>query len=159
MAARYDRHTSRVVVKLNTDVQISFPPRLAEGLADASPDDLATIEISLSGLVPTCRSSMRTSTCPAYWPKLGAAGGSVCSPAKALSSRENGREGARPHEVAKGRRQADDRPRTRMPAASAICRRLRMPKLSGKKYFDTLLSQALPKTVAALRPFEKLISP
>lgn len=52
MAARYDRHTSRVVVKLNTDVQISFPPRLAEGLADASPDDLATIEISPSGLVP-----------------------------------------------------------------------------------------------------------
>ena len=44
-------------------------------------------------------------------------------------------------------------------ATSAICRRLRMPKLSGKEYLDTLLSLGLPKTVAALRPFEKLISP
>lgn len=30
VAARYGRRSSRVVVKLNTDVQISFPPRLAE---------------------------------------------------------------------------------------------------------------------------------
>ena len=44
-------------------------------------------------------------------------------------------------------------------ATSAICRRLRMPKLSGKEYLDTLLSLGPPKTVAALRPFEKLISP
>ncbi len=113
VAARYDRRTSRVVVKLNTDVQISFPPRLTEGLADASPDDLAAIEVSASGL-------------GLHWPKLdadlyipgllvgqlgskrwmaaqlGAAGGSVRSPAKAGSSRENGRKGGRPRKVANG---------------------------------------------------------
>ncbi|WP_372023463.1 DUF2442 domain-containing protein [Tistrella mobilis] len=50
VAARYDRRTGRVVVKLNTEVQISFPPRLAEGLAGAAPEDLAVIEISPSGL-------------------------------------------------------------------------------------------------------------
>lgn len=50
VAARYDRRTGRVVVKLNTEVQISFPPRLAEGLARAAPEDLAVIEISPSGL-------------------------------------------------------------------------------------------------------------
>ena len=104
VAARYDRRTSRVVVKLNTDVQISFPVRLAEGLADAAPDELATIEITPSGL-------------GLHWPKLdadlhvpgllsgqlggkrwmavllGGAGGRARSQAKAASSRENGRKG------------------------------------------------------------------
>ncbi|MFT2094041.1 MULTISPECIES: DUF2442 domain-containing protein [unclassified Acidiphilium] len=113
VAARYDRRTSRVVVKLSTDVQISFPPRLAEGLADASPDDLATIEISPSGLglhwpkldadlyVPGLLAGQLGSK---RWmaAQLGAAGGSVRSPAKAASSRENGRKGGRPRKVANG---------------------------------------------------------
>jgi uncharacterized protein DUF2442 len=111
VAARYDRRTSRVVVKLNTDVQISFPARLAEELADASPDELAEIEITPSGL-------------GLHWPKLdadlyvrgllsgqlgskrwmaallGAAGGRARSQAKGASSRENGRKGGRPRKTA-----------------------------------------------------------
>jgi hypothetical protein len=111
VAARYDRRTSRVVVKLNTDVQISFPAKLAEGLADASQEDLATIEITPSGL-------------GLHWPKLdadvyvpgllsgqlggkrwmaallGSAGGRARSQAKAASSRENGRKGGRPRKAA-----------------------------------------------------------
>ena len=50
VSARYDRRTSRVVVKLNTGVQIAFPPALAEGLVGASQEDLAEIEISPAGL-------------------------------------------------------------------------------------------------------------
>lgn len=113
VAARYDRRTSRVVVKLNTGVQISFPPRLAEGLADASPDDLTVIEISPSGLglhwpkldadlyVPGLLAGQLGSK---RWmaAQLGAAGGSRRSPAKAVSSRENGRKGGRPRKVANG---------------------------------------------------------
>ncbi len=113
VSARYDRRTARVVVKLNTDVQISFPAKIAEGLADASPDDLAEIEISPSGL-------------GLHWPKLdadlyvpgllggvfgskrwmaaqlGAAGGRARSPAKTVSSRENGRKGGRPRKLVAG---------------------------------------------------------
>lgn len=43
-------------------------------------------------------------------------------------------------------------------SATACCRRLQNPPKSGKAYLDTLLSQSLPKTVAALRPYEKIIS-
>ena len=39
-----------MVVRLNTGVELAFPERLAEGLADASPDSLAEIEISPAGL-------------------------------------------------------------------------------------------------------------
>lgn len=50
ISAHYDRRTSRVVVRLNTGVQVTFPARSAEGLADASPDDLAEIESCWLGL-------------------------------------------------------------------------------------------------------------
>jgi len=50
VAARYDQSAGRVVVTLNTEVEISFPARSAEGLANASPDDLSAIEMSPSGL-------------------------------------------------------------------------------------------------------------
>jgi hypothetical protein len=44
-------------------------------------------------------------------------------------------------------------------AASAVCRRLQHPRKSGREYLDALLVQGLPKTVAALRPFEAIICP
>src|ERR1700692_4314989 len=50
VSARYDRRRSRVVVALNIGVELAFPTRLAEGLADASPESLADIEISPAGL-------------------------------------------------------------------------------------------------------------
>lgn len=107
VAAHYDRSAGRIVVKLNTDVEISFPARSAEGLADASSDDLSAIEISPSGL-------------GLHWPKLGAdiyvpglmagqlgsrrwmarilgaVGGAARSEMKAAAARENGKKGGRP---------------------------------------------------------------
>ena len=113
VSARYDRRTARIVVNLNTGVQIAFPTRLAEGLANASPDDLAEIEVSPAGL-------------GLHWPKLdadvympallqgvfgskrwmaaqlGAAGGKARSRTKAAAARENGRKGGRPRKAAGG---------------------------------------------------------
>ena len=48
-AARYDRTTDRIVVDLTNGASFAFPPRLAERLANASPEDLADIELSGAG--------------------------------------------------------------------------------------------------------------
>jgi Protein of unknown function (DUF2442) len=111
IAARYDRRTSRVVVTLNTGVQLAFPSRLAEGLAGASPEDLAEIEISPTGLglhwskldadvyVPALLQGLFGSK---NWMarELGANGGRSRSEAKAAAARANGRRGGRPRKTA-----------------------------------------------------------
>lgn len=113
VSARYDRRSGRIVVGLNTGIELAFPVDLAEGLGGAAPDDLADIEISPAGL-------------GLHWPKLdadiyvpallqgvfggprwmagelGAAGGRARSDAKAAASRANGRKGGRPRKVATG---------------------------------------------------------
>jgi hypothetical protein len=110
VAARYDRRNSRVIVILNTGVQVAFPPTLAQGLAGASPADLARIEISPTGLglhwpsldadlyVPGLLAGVFGTN---RWmaAQLGAAGGRVRSKAKAASSRDNGRKGGRPRKA------------------------------------------------------------
>jgi hypothetical protein len=109
VSARYDRRQSRVAVVLNTGVP-SFPVRLAEGLADASPDHLADIEISPAGLglhwpaldadlyVPALLQGVFGSK---SWMArvLGAQGGRARTVAKVAASRENGRKGGRPRKV------------------------------------------------------------
>jgi hypothetical protein len=111
VSARYDRRTSRVVVMLNTGVQLAFPAGLAEGLAGAPPESLGEIEISPAGL-------------GLYWPlldadvyipallqgvfgsknwmarQLGANGGRSRTDAKVAAARENGLKGGRPHKRA-----------------------------------------------------------
>jgi hypothetical protein len=111
VSARYDRRRSRVVVVLNTGVELAFPPRLAEGLADASPEHLADIEISPTGLglhwprldadlyVPALLQGVFGSK---RWMarQLGAEGGRSRTLAKVAASRENGRKGGRPRKAA-----------------------------------------------------------
>lgn len=111
LSARYDADADRIAIELSTGVQVAFPPRLAEGLADADPRDLAVIEISPSGLglhwpaldadlyVPALLQGILGSK---GWmaAQLGASGGRIRSPVKAASARENGRKGGRPPKAA-----------------------------------------------------------
>jgi len=111
VAARYDRRTSRVVVRLNTGLELAFPPALAEDLAGAAPADLAEIQISPAGLglhwpkldadlyIPALLQGVFGSR---RWmaAQLGAAGGRAHTKAKAASSRVNGRKGGRPRKIA-----------------------------------------------------------
>lgn len=113
VSARYDRRAERVVVELNTGVQIAIPARLVEGLAGASAADLAAIEISPAGLglhwpkldadvyVPALFQGVLGSK---RWmaAELGAAGGKVRSRAKIAAAQENGRKGGRPRKSATG---------------------------------------------------------
>jgi hypothetical protein len=105
IAARYE--DGQIVIDLSTRYRVSFAPERAQGLADASPSDLAEIEITPSGY-------------GLHWPKLdadlwlpallegvfgsrtwmatrlGAEGGKATSDAKAAAARENGTLGGRP---------------------------------------------------------------
>jgi len=110
VSARYNRRTARIVINLNNGVQIAFPARSTEGLAGASPADLAEIEISAAGLglhwpkldadiyVPALLQGIFGSR---SWmaARLGAIGGKARSPAKSVAARENGRKGGRPRRV------------------------------------------------------------
>ncbi|MDN5865701.1 MAG: DUF2442 domain-containing protein [Gammaproteobacteria bacterium] len=106
-AARYDRRRSRVVISLNTGVEVTFPAGLAECLTDATSDDLADVEITPSGLVlhwPRLDADLYVPALLAgvfgteRWmaSQLGAKGGRARSAVKAASSRRNGRKGGRP---------------------------------------------------------------
>jgi hypothetical protein len=106
IAARYDRRKQRVVVELSNGCTFAFPPSLAEGLTDATPDELALIEILgagtglhwevldvdlsvlglLSGLFGTTAWMARRA-------------GQATSPAKARASRSNGAKGGRPRKA------------------------------------------------------------
>ncbi len=111
VAARYDQRRSRVVVALNTGVELTFPPRLAEGLADPSAESLSEIEISPAGLglhwpkldadlhVPALLQGVFGSK---KWMsrELGAEGGKARPSAKPSASRVTGSKGGRPRKVA-----------------------------------------------------------
>ncbi|MBV9785112.1 MAG: DUF2442 domain-containing protein [Acidisphaera sp.] len=107
-AARYDRRRDRVIIKLTNGCTFAFPPRLAQGLENATEYQLAQIEILgaghglhwealdtdlsiphlLAGLFGT-RSFMARHA------------GKATSPAKAAAARTNGAKGGRPHKAAR----------------------------------------------------------
>jgi hypothetical protein len=105
-AARYDRKSGRVIIDLRNGATFAFPARLAEGLADATPEALADIEIlgtgsglhweqldvdySVPGLVAGIFGTAR-------W--MAARAGRTSSPAKAAAARANGAKGGRPRKA------------------------------------------------------------
>jgi hypothetical protein len=106
VAARYDRRRDRIVVSLNSGLELAFPPAMAEGLRKATPSELANIEISPSGLgihfpkadadfyVPALLSGI-------FGSKTFMAGGKTRSAAKSAAARANGRRGGRPRKLAR----------------------------------------------------------
>ncbi|HET7576616.1 MAG TPA: DUF2442 domain-containing protein [Sphingomicrobium sp.] len=112
-AARYDRRRGRIVVELNTGLEMTFPPELAQGLEHADEEALADIQITPSGLglhwpklgadlyVPGLMEGLFGSR---RWMarELGARGGRARSSAKTDAARANGRKGGRPKKSAAG---------------------------------------------------------
>ncbi len=106
----YERKRDRVVIGLDTGIEVAFRPRDAQGLEHAKPDQLDRIEISPSGLgvhFPKLDADI-------YLPALlegflgskrwiaaehGKIGGSVSTRAKAAAARRNDKLGGRPRKV------------------------------------------------------------
>jgi hypothetical protein len=111
VAARYDRKTDRIILTLSSKVELMFSPRDAQGLEDASPTQLAKIEISPSGFglhFPELDADINVLNLlegflgSRKWmaARLGAAGGSSRSKPKAAAARANGSLGGRPRKLA-----------------------------------------------------------
>lgn len=163
--ARYDQSRGRVILVFNTGVEMTFPTALAEGLAHASPEDLALIEISPSGLslhwprldadfyVPALLQGVFGSR---SWmaAQMGSAGGRMRSAAKTAAARKNGRKGGRPRRVA-------GKINEKAPAANAqnaksvareVCRLIDLTKVElGDEYYPTHLSVALIDAIFTTR--------
>jgi hypothetical protein len=109
LSAHYDPRKKLIVIELVNGSSFSFPPQLAQGLANAHPSELVEIEITPQG------SGL-------HWPKLdadltvdgllaglfgsrswmrqhAAKAGRVKSSAKALAAKANGAKGGRPRKT------------------------------------------------------------
>ncbi len=107
ISARYDRRLRRVVVLLSSNLGIFFSPASAEGLEQATPDELSEIEISPSGYglhfprldadlyLPALLEGVFGSE---RWmaSRMGTRGGKSRSTAKTAAARLNGQKGGRP---------------------------------------------------------------
>jgi hypothetical protein len=111
VAARYDQLTGRVVIELDSSLEIAFKPQHAQGLETATPTDLSEIEISPSGqglyfpaidadlYLPALLDGFLGSNA---WmaARMGQVGGRATTQAKQAAARANGRLGGRPRKKA-----------------------------------------------------------
>ena len=112
LGAFYDKRTRRIVIRLDTKLDVAFAPQDAEGLEKARPSQLEPIEISPSGFglhfpkldadiyVPALLEGFLGSR---SWmaSRLGERGGRSKSVAKAAAAKQNGRLGGRPRKKTK----------------------------------------------------------
>ena len=105
-SARYDPKSERIIVDLTNGATFAFPPRLVQGLENATAEQLAEIEVlgmgfglhwetldvdfSVAGLVNGIFGT-------AKW--MAARAGRAISPAKAAAARANGAKGGRPRKT------------------------------------------------------------
>lgn len=107
VSARYDRKIDRIVVELTNGCTFAFPPRLAQGLEQATSDQLEAVEVLGVGYglhwdaldvdlsVPGLLAGLFGTR--AYMARRA---GQATSPAKALAARANGAKGGRPRKHA-----------------------------------------------------------
>ena len=105
-AARFDRQLGRVIVDLTNGCAFAFPPRLAQGLENASDDELEKLEILGAGYglhwealdvdlsIPGLLAGVFGTR--AYMARRA---GQTKSPAKAAAARANGAKGGRPRKT------------------------------------------------------------
>lgn len=105
-AARYDAKADRVIVDLVNGTTFAFPPRLVEGLHDASPAQIAEVEVIAAGFGLHWETLDLDYTVPGLvngvfgttkW--MAAKAGRTSSPAKAAAARANGAKGGRPRKA------------------------------------------------------------
>ena len=108
--AWYAADTDRIFIELNTQIIMGFPSQRLQGLEDATPRQLAEVEITPSGYglhwesldvdlgVPELVAGLFGSK--AWMSQLGRQGGKSKSAAKAQASRDNGKSGGRPRKTA-----------------------------------------------------------
>ncbi|ANI78045.1 MULTISPECIES: DUF2442 domain-containing protein [Sphingobium] len=106
-AAHYDATSERVVVDLTNGCTFAFPPRLGQGLENATADQIAAVEVSPSGYglhwaeldtdlsIPGLMAGLFGTR--AHMARLAGRGR---SPAKAAAARANGAKGGRPRKQA-----------------------------------------------------------
>ena len=105
--ARYDRERGRIVVELTNGCTFAFPPHLAQGLEDATADQLARVEILGAGYGLHWEALDVDLTVPDLLAGLlgtksymARRAGQASSPAKAAAARANGTKGGRPRKSA-----------------------------------------------------------
>ncbi len=107
--AWYAADTERIFIELNTEVVMGFPYRYLQGLTNATPRQLAEVEVTPTGyglhwesldvdlVVPQLVAGLFGTK--AWMAELGRQGGKSKSAAKQQSSRRNGNLGGRPRKT------------------------------------------------------------
>jgi len=110
VSVRYDRRVARIVIALDSGLELAFSPKHAQGLENAHPADLIDAEITPSGLgvhfprldadlyIPALLEGFLGSK---RWmaAEIGKLGGTASTAAKAAAARQNGKLGGRPKKL------------------------------------------------------------